>query len=484
MRHRGPKKPAPLATKPFALAKGPESKQHSTAPMWSVGQKLELEVEQLTPEGRGLARDDYGRPVFIEGALPGEQVRAQMTSVHAKYSEAIVDELRSISPERIEPRCQHYSRCGGCATQHISAGQAVSMKQPALAEQLKRMGNVVPKQWLPTLHREPWHYRRTAHLALRWQDESHELALGFRERGGQGVVDVQECPVLETRLEALISPLRELLKRYPEQKDLGHVELEAGDNGIAIKLRLVKDANEDWLASAIDWAHERDVQLWLQMSADGAAKCVTDAPKEGGLVYTLPHQNVRFVFTPDDFIQVNAGMNEAMVDLAMELLAPKAGERVLDLFAGLGNFSLAAARAGAQVVAVEGTRSMVDRGNDNAREQGFEAVEFCKADLSQDFSHHAWARQGFDKVILDPPRAGALHTIAHIAALKPKRIVYISCNPATLARDAAALAKAGYHLLKAGAMDMFPQTAHLEAIAVFEPAPKARAQAGKRGIWR
>lgn len=478
-------------TRSFALSHGPGA-ANNKALTWAVGQKLTLEVEQLSPEGRGMARDDFGRPVFIEGALPGESARVRITEVHSKYADGVVDQLLSISDDRVEPACPHYQACGGCATQHMASALQVAVKQPALEGQLKRLGNTVPSHWQDTLHRDAWHYRVRAHLALKWNNDEARLQLGYRERGGKDIVDIEVCPVLDARLAALLPGLRQLLEGYPDKKALGHIELSAGDDSVAVKLRLTRASEEVWTRQACDWAEAAGVQLWLQTGDETRSKCVSPASEAAALVYTLPEFDVRIAFTPDDFIQVNSQMNQAMVSQAMELLAPQEGERVLDLFAGLGNFSLAAARRGCHVVAVEGSEDMVNRANANAQAQEITNVQFVRADLMGDFSHQRWAKQGFDKIILDPPRAGAAEAIPHVVALKPKRVVYISCNPATLARDAALLRAAGYTMTTAGAMDMFPQTAHLEAIAVFEPEKKSARTAvakgnssrPKRSIWR
>ena len=427
-----------------------------------------LDIERMTPEGRGLSHYQ-DKPVFVEGALAGEQVQVRLSAEHSRFAEAVTEKVLQPVELRRQPPCEYYGRCGGCSVQHMQYGLQLEIKQQAVAEQLSKLAGLKPQEWLPTLTAGEWRYRTRTHLAMLWDKQSKVLRLGFRARKDHEVVEVGHCQVLDPRLSELLPALKALMLQYPHKGRLGHIELVAGDEHRALMLRLTAKADAAWLSELTTWCEAQQLQLWLQEGEQTQPSCHWPAPEQGGLYYTLPAFASRFDFTPADFIQVNPALNRLMVEQAMALLAVKPGERVLDLFAGLGNFSLAAARAGAEVIAVEGTKAMVERGNANAQRNGLSAVQFHCADLMADFSHQSWAGRSVDKVILDPPRAGALHAVRHVAGLKPSKIVYISCNPATLARDAAELDQLGYRLIKAGAMDMFPQTSHVEAIALFEP---------------
>ncbi|MFB9885919.1 23S rRNA (uracil(1939)-C(5))-methyltransferase RlmD [Balneatrix alpica] len=437
----------------------------------SKGILLELDIQGFSHEGRGVARYQ-GKTCFVEGALPDERVQARVTEVKGRFIEAQTLRVEQASPQRIEPECRYASRCGGCSLWHLQADAQLQLKQQVLAEQLQRLGQVQPHSWLPPLQGPSQGYRRRAHLALRWLSKEGRLQLGFRAVRQQEVVEVSECLVLQPELNALLPGLQQLLAQHPQPEQLGHVELAAGDEDKAVLVRILaplpKVVLQQWLA----WAAEQHCQLWLEEGKGGQTRlyCPSSANQDEHLYYTMPAFALRLGYTPADFTQVNASVNQQMVKLALELLDVQPHERVLDLFCGLGNFSLPLARQAKQVVAVEASEAMVARGRMNASLNQLSNLDFVAADLMQPFSQQAWASQGFDKVLVDPPRAGAQVAMGYLAQLSPSRILYVSCNPATLARDAAELVRHGYRFSQAGAMDMFPQTAHIEAIALFEKA--------------
>jgi 23S rRNA (uracil1939-C5)-methyltransferase len=382
------------------------------------------------------------------------------------FDEAVTLEVLQASPSRVEPGCAHYGRCAGCVLQHLVHPEQLTAKQRVLAENLQRLGQVTPEQWLAPLPSAPWGYRRRARLSVRYVAKKGRTLVGFREVHGAFVADIDSCPVLDTRLNALLLPLSDCINALTIRAAVPQVEVSAGDAQLALLLRHLQpltDTDADTLSA---FAQDRGVALYLQ--SGGPATVTWFAGAEPGLRYALPEQEVDFEFEPADFIQVNAGLNQAMVAQALDQLQPKAGEAILDLYCGLGNFSLPIARRGARVVGVEGSPELVSRARSNAQRQGL-SVEFHAADLSVDAGAAAWAQEHWDKILLDPPRAGAAAVFEYLPGASVQRVVYVSCHPGSLARDAGVLVrKHGFKLSAAGVMDMFPHTAHVESMAVFD----------------
>ena len=427
-----------------------------------VGKKQLLSIERQAGDGRGIAFEQ-GRTWFVSGALAGERVEARVLSARSQVVEARVERILEASEIRRAAPCLHADRCGGCNLQHMSQADQVALKQRTLAEQLLRLGNVTPQQWAAPLVGPELGYRRRARVAVRaGAGKGGALQVGFRAEASQTIVEIDQCPVLVQALQPLFRELPATLAQLSAPRAIGHVELFSGSS-LAMLVRhtaLLAEADQALLRAL---SERHGAQLWWQ----GAGQPQADVA-EAALGYSLAEYELELAYRPGDFVQVNAGLNEAMVAQALDWLGVDSGERVLDLFCGLGNFALPLARAGAQVVGVEGVEVMAERAQANARANGLDNAHFYRADLSKPLADYPWARKAFDAVLLDPPREGAIEVVRGMSALSPQRVVYVSCNPTTLARDAAQLIAQGYVLRRAGIIDMFPQTGHVEAMALFE----------------
>ncbi|MFT6916716.1 MAG: 23S rRNA (uracil1939-C5)-methyltransferase [Motiliproteus sp.] len=426
---------------------------------------FEIEVTSLSHDGRGLARPS-GKTLFIEGALPGERVRARYTQQKSKFDQARTLEVLSASPERAEPQCPHFDHCGGCQLQHLSAAAQIHHKQQQALNQLQRIGGVVPETILTPLEAEHWHYRRRARLGICKDQHSGKLSLGFRQQQSNQLVPIDQCPVLESRAEQLIPPLNEVLNQLQQSQVISHIEICLADTAAALVLRHPKPliaADQQRLQTLAD-ALEFD--LYLQPGGPESLHLASGDART--LSYALPDLQLQLDFQPQDFTQINPQLNQQMIRRALELLAPGPDDRVLDLFCGLGNFTLPLARLAREVVGIEAVEAMVERGRTNAALNRLDNVHFYAADLSQPITDKSWFGRGFNKVLLDPPRAGAFELIEPLVKLGAQQILYISCDPATLARDAGELLKGGYRLTHWGVMNMFPHTTHVESIALFE----------------
>lgn len=426
-----------------------------------VGKKQRLDIERLAGDGRGISFHE-GRTWFVSGALAGEAVEARVLGARGKIVDARLERVLQASPERRPAPCRHYDRCGGCNLQHLPHAEQLALKQRMLAEQLQRVAGIQPEQWAAPLSGPEFGYRRRARIAVRWDVKNRQLEVGFRAEASQAIIAIDECPVLVQPLQTILRHLPTVLRSLNKPQTLGHVELFSG-SAEAVLLRHVAPLPEDDLARLQAFCKEAGAQLWLQGEGE-------PAPVEAGqsLGFTLQPWQMQLAWRPGDFVQVNAQVNAAMIEQALAWLAPQPDERVLDLFCGLGNFALPLARQAREVVAVEGVQAMVERAAANARDNNVHNAAFFQADLSQPLAGAEWAAEGFSAVLLDPPRDGAYEVVQGIARLKAKRLVYVSCNPATLARDAQVLVAQGYRLTRAGILDMFPQTAHVEAMALFE----------------
>ncbi|MCK9534035.1 MAG: 23S rRNA (uracil(1939)-C(5))-methyltransferase RlmD [Pseudomonas sp.] len=424
-----------------------------------VGKKQVLNVERLAHDGRGIAFLE-GRTWFVSGALPGETVQAQVLSARSKVIEAQTVALQSSSPERITPACQWAGQCGGCTLQHMSHSAQIAFKQANLAEQLGREG-VTPVAWAEPLVGPDFAYRRRARVAVRYEVKQKHVEVGFRGLASTAIVEVASCVILVADLQPVFAGLSALFNAFKQPQALGHVELFSGENK-ALLLRHTQALHADDLQQLRDYCAAQQVQLWLQGIGE-------PQPDQAGqtLSYSLPQFALEIAYQPGDFVQVNGQMNEAMIAQALDWLAPQADQRVLDLFCGLGNFALPLAKQVEQVIAVEGVESMLVRARANAAVHQLDNVQFFDSDLSQPLHDKEWAKHSFAAALLDPPREGAPVVVERLAKMKVPRILYVSCNPATLARDAALLIARGYRLQKAGILDMFAQTGHTEAMALF-----------------
>lgn len=427
------------------------------------------EVTALSHDGRGIARV-AGKTVFIEDALPGETVRYRILKKRSDFNEAQVTEVVAASPDRIEPRCAHFGTCGGCALQHLSSEAQLAAKQQTLLDNLKRIGGLVPEAVLPPLRGPEWGYRRRARLSAHLNTNSGKVLVGFTERHRHLITDVWHCHTLDPQVGGRIEKISELLSGLSIANRIPQMEVAVADDCVALSLRVLSPptaADRERLAA---FEKAEGFRILLQDGKAEHAVPLTGNPPE--LHYRLPAHGVDIAFEPADFIQVNGEVNRHLVDLALQELGPQPQDAVLDLFSGLGNFTLPLARHAGRVTGVEGEAGLVARARRNAERNGIGNVRFEQADLFSERQSGSWARDRYARILLDPPRAGAREIIGQFPKFHATRVVYVSCHPATLARDAKVLVgEQGWTLSRAGVLDMFPQTAHVESIAVFERKP-------------
>jgi len=423
------------------------------------------QIESLTHDGRGVARVEE-KAVFVDGALPGEQVTFTYTDTHRRYDEGQVQEVLVRSPDRVEPRCAHFGVCGGCSMQHLDPAAQIRHKQQVLLDNLRHMGQVEPDEVLAPLTGPHWGYRRKARLGAKYVLKKERLLVGFRERRSAFLADLRRCEVLHPSVGERLEELAGLIAGLAAYDRIAQIEVAVDDTRTALVFRNLVELDAADRERLRRFAEESGCAVLLQPGGPDSVQPLW--PEQIDLHYRLDEFDVELHFLPTDFTQVNIDINRRMVSRAVELLDLQPHERVLDLFCGLGNFTLPIARRAAAVVGVEGAPELVARARENAERNGIGNVEFHAADLTADLAQAPWWGGGFDKVLLDPPRSGAEETLAHVAGLGVRRLVYVSCNPATLARDAGILVNGhGYRLEKVGVMDMFPHTAHVESIGLF-----------------
>ena len=415
-------------------------------------------VERMDHNGAGIAYQK-NKPVFIDGALPGEQVVIQLTESKSKFARAKLIKLLKPSEQRLKPFCKHFNQCGGCHLQHMDYASQVEHKGQSLSHLMSQYQTPTTEIAEPITGPQVG-YRRRARVSLFMDRKNQQLQFGFRKKQSKHIENVTDCAVLEPSLNALLPKLKALLDTFSQPMNLGHVELVLSDKGPVIVLRHLKPLADKDQQALIDLATEQGVILYSMPETDQLVRLVGDSPTYSETGVTLP-------FEPNHFIQVNQQVNQKMVAQAIEWLNPQADERVLDLFCGLGNFSLPIAKQSALVVGVEGVDEMVKQATSNAEVNQLNNATFYQANLEEELSSQPWAKEKFDKVLLDPARAGASGIVDQISALGAKSVVYVSCNPATLARDTASLQNQGYQMVKMGMLDMFPHTSHLESMALF-----------------
>ncbi|NZA25979.1 23S rRNA (uracil(1939)-C(5))-methyltransferase RlmD [Luteimonas sp. SJ-92] len=429
---------------------------------------FELDILDLSHDGRGVARRDGGKTVFVAGALPGERVLARQTRRSRSFDEAVALEVLRASPDRVQPRCPHFGTCGGCVLQHLDEARQIEAKQRVLLENFERIGHVAPEAVLAPLTDVSWGYRRKGRFSVRRVEKKDRTLVGFRELDPRFVADLSICHTAIAEVGGRVEALSRLVDGLQARREIPQIEFIAGDDTVALVFRHLQPLCETDREALAGFARAHGVAIFLQPGGiDSVHPLWPEAPP---LSFRLAPWDVELRFRPLDFIQVNAGLNEKMIARALELLDVGAGERVLDLFCGLGNFTLPLARGGGEVVGVEGDAGLVARARENAAHNGLDNPRFFAADLAQDLAGHPWMRQGFDRLLLDPPRSGAEAVLRQLPLKGLKRIVYVSCHPGSLARDAGYLVnERGWKLRSAGVMDMFPHTAHVESIAMFEP---------------
>jgi 23S rRNA (uracil1939-C5)-methyltransferase len=429
---------------------------------------VDLTIDGMSHDGRGVGHIE-GKTVFVDGALPSEQVQFQYTSKRSKFDEGRAVEILASSPQRVDPRCAQALLCGGCSLQHMSTEGQITMKSDVLMEQLAHFGGQKPEHVLEPMVGPLFGYRRKARLGVKYVEKKGAVLVGFREKRNSFLAEIDQCHVLAPEVGLAFPELKELIYRLQNRTVIPQIEVAKGDDAVAIIVRHLEPLGDQDVNQLREFCQQRQLHLYLQPGGNDTVHKVWPQDNMQRLSYGLPRYNLDMRFHPNDFTQVNQEINQKMIDRALELMDLNPQDRVLDLFCGLGNFTLPMARAAATVVGVEGDDAMVERGRENALHNGVSNVEFYGADLTRDFDNQPWAKSGFNKILIDPPRSGALEIVTKMTVFKPERIVYVSCNPATLARDAGELKKQGYRLLKAGVMDMFPHTTHVESIALFEP---------------
>ena len=425
-------------------------------------------ISAVTHDGRGIAAVS-GKKVFVSGALEGEEVRFLRRKSRRNFDEAELLEVLETSADRIEARCDVFGRCGGCVLQHVSEQQQQSIKFQALKDNLERIGKVTPDVWLAPITAPSWHYRRRARLAVKDVPGKGRVLVGFRERHAPFITDMHRCEVLAKPVDGLIDALSTLIGSLSIRARLPQIEVAVAENAVALVFRVLDPPTEEDAVLLQQFGQANCVRIYLQPDGlDSVVLLYPDEPVEA-LYYTLPDFDIRIEFNPVGFVQINSDINQQMVGRAIELLALEPDERVLDLYCGIGNFSLPLARQCRDVLGVEGDDMLVAAATDNAMLNDLENATFRMADLSKVDGSEAWLREGWDKVLLDPARNGAAEVMQLMPVIGARRIVYVSCHPGTLARDAGTLVnEQGYRLESAGIIDMFPHTAHAESIAVFD----------------
>ena len=435
---------------------------------------FQIEIVDVAHDGRGVARRpdgqaNAGKTVFVAGALPGETVIAQQTARQRSFDEAKTLQVLVASPDRVEPRCPHFGTCGGCALQHLAEDRQIHVKQRVLLENLERIGKVSADLLLPPLADAAWGYRRKGRFSVRRVEKKDKTLVGFREQDPRFVADLSICHTVIPQIGFKVDALAALVDGLDGRREIPQIEFIAGDDTVALVFRHLQPLSERDRIALVAFAQAQGFAIFLQPGGiDSVHPLWPENPK---LAFRLPQWDVELQFRPLDFIQVNAGLNQKMIARTLELLDVQPGERVLDLFCGLGNFTLPLARVAHAVVGVEGDAGLIRRARENASHNNLGNVEFHAADLAQDLRGHTWMRHepGFDRLLLDPPRSGADVVLKQLPLKGLKRIVYVSCHPASLARDAGYLVnERGWKLRAAGVMDMFPHTAHVESIAMFE----------------
>lgn len=426
-------------------------------------------IAGLTHAGEGVVHG--GKTVFVPGALPGERILFRRTRRHRQHDDGELVQVLQAAPERVTPRCQHFGVCGGCALQHMDPQAQLSAKEHELQDTLARVARVQPRHWLAPLSGPAWGYRRRARLGAKFVRKKNCVVVGFRERAAPYVAQLKACLVLAAPAGELITPLAQVLDELTIREQLPQIEVAVADNATALVLRVLTPPAPADLARLKAFAAAHAVRLFLQ---PGGLESVSALEPVGEpLYYRLPRFDLTLEFAPTDFIQVNGAVNEALVSRALELLELTPGARVLDLFCGLGNFTLALARHAHSVVGVEGEAALIERARGNAARNGLGNAEFHVANLAAEERGPAWLQGRYSHVLLDPPRSGARELLPALGALAPERVLYISCHPGSLARDLGVLVhEHGMTLEAAGVVDMFPHTAHVESLALLTGRPR------------
>jgi len=424
-------------------------------------------IDSATHDGRGIA-GGQGKKVFVAGALAGETVQFIRRKSRRNFDEAELLDVLEPSPDRIDARCEAFGRCGGCSLQHVSTAHQRDIKSRALRDNLERIGRIEPKEWLQVMTGPEWNYRRRARLAVKHVPAKGRTLVGFRERHAPFITDMHRCEVLAKPIDDLIDALSELVGSLSIRARLPQIEVAVADNAIALVFRVLDPPADEDKAALTAFGKARKLRIYLQPGGLDSVTLLYPTAVDSPLYYSLAEFDIRVAFEPIDFVQVNSEINQRMVHFAVEQLRAGPEDRVLDLYCGIGNFSLPLARNAGTVLGVEGDSGLVARAGENARRNKISNAEFRVADLNKIDGTERWVKAGWDRLLLDPARSGAAEVVSRMHLFHPERIVYVSCHPGTLARDAGTLVhEQGYDLEAAGIIDMFPHTAHVESIAIF-----------------
>ncbi len=424
-----------------------------------------VQIESLSHDGRGIAHVD-DKVVFIDGALAEEKISFQYVATHRNFDEGKTIEVLQASADRVEPGCQFFSICGGCSMQHMKSERQIYMKQDVLLNLLERTAQLKANNVLAPLTADYWGYRSKARLGVRYVNKKQRLLVGFREKHSGLLAEMDRCEVLDPRVGHKIDVIGQCIQSLQAYDKIAQIEVAITADVVALVFRHLIELSADDRQKLLELGNKESFHIYLQSAGPDSVELLY--PDSSVLQYRLPDFGVSLRFLPTDFTQINMGINQQMIKQAIGLLALTENDRVLDLFCGLGNFSLAMATRAAHVVGIEGDAGLIDRAGQNASMNNIDNVDFYVQDLTQDLSTVPWAQQHYNKVLIDPARPGALEMMQTVAAMEPERIVYVSCNPATLARDAGELVnRFGYILDSVGVMDMFPHTAHVESMALF-----------------
>ncbi len=429
---------------------------------------IETTIESLSHDGRGIAIIN-GKTTFVTSALPAEKVICKITQKHRRYNEALVTEVLAAAPERTIPDCTHFGVCGGCSMQHVEIHAQIQYKQQALLDQLKHFGKVTPEAVLPPISGQAFGYRRKARLGVRYVIKKGKLLVGFREKFSNYLADIEQCLILHPSVGQRLTALSDLIRNLTQYDQIPQIEVAVSDEVTALIFRHMTPLPENDIAALSEFGKTHALHIYLQPNPPAKVHKIFPNDQQEMLSYALPDYDLQMQFHPLDFTQVNAEINRLMIKQALELLDLKSTDTVLDLFCGLGNFTLPMARLAKQVMGVEGSAQMVERAKANAEYNHISNTEFYAANLMEPTKTATWLQTQYNKILLDPPRTGAKEIIPFIANNTAKRIVYVSCNPSTLARDAGDLVyNYHYKLKQVGVINMFPHTSHIEAIALFE----------------
>jgi len=426
---------------------------------------IEVTVESLSHEGRGITHID-DKVIFIDGALTGETVTFKYIGTHRNYDEGKVVEVVHPSSDRVEPHCEFFSICGGCSIQHMKSERQIEMKQEVLLNLFSRTSQIAPGNVLPALTADYWGYRTKARLGVKYVQKKERVLVGFREKHSPYLADMNRCEVLDARVGHKLQTIANTISQLQAYNKIAQIEVAITHDTVALIFRNLVELCEADKQILVNLGVDENYDIYLQPGGPDSVHLIY--PETSALFYKLPEYNLQINFLPTDFTQINTGINQKMIAQALRLLDLTDQDVVLDLFCGLGNFSLPVATKAAYVVGVEGDEGLIERARINAVDNNISNTEFHVQDLTVDLSQADWVQRQYTKVLIDPARPGALEMMDVVASMNVQRIVYVSCNPATLARDAGVLVnKHGYRLESAGVMDMFPHTAHVESMALF-----------------